>query len=53
MFCGGITVFQPIVMGKVKPTDKVAVIGIGGLEHIALQFLASWGCEVRPGRRKL
>ena len=46
MFCGGITVFQPIVMGEVKPTDKVAVIGIGGLGHIALQFLASWGCEV-------
>ncbi len=46
MFCGGITVFQPIVMGEVKPTDKVAVIGIGGLGHIALQLLASWGCEV-------
>ena len=46
MFCGGITVFQPIVMGEVKPTDKVAVIGIGGLGHIALQFLKSWGCEV-------
>ncbi len=46
MFCGGITVFQPIVMGQVKPTDKVAVIGIGGLGHMALQFLKSWGCEV-------
>ena len=46
MFCGGITVFQPIVMGEVKPTDKVAVIGIGGLGHMALQFLHSWGCEV-------
>lgn len=46
MFCGGITVFQPIVMGEVKPTDRVAVIGIGGLGHMALQFLKSWGCEV-------
>ena len=46
MFCGGLTVFQPIVMGNVRPTDKVAVIGIGGLGHIALQFLAKWGCEV-------
>ena len=46
MFCGGITVFQPIVLGEVKPTDKVAVIGIGGLGHMALQFLKSWGCEV-------
>jgi uncharacterized zinc-type alcohol dehydrogenase-like protein len=46
MFCGGITVFQPIVMGDVKPTDRVGVIGIGGLGHMALQFLKGWGCEV-------
>ncbi len=46
MFCGGITVFQPIMMGEVKPTDRVAVIGIGGLGHMALQFLKGWGCEV-------
>ena len=26
--------------------DKVAVIGIGGLGHIALKFLNAWGCEV-------
>jgi len=30
----------------VKPTDKVAVIGIGGLGHLALQFLNAWGCDV-------
>ena len=35
-----------IVQFDVKPTDKVAVIGIGGLGHIALQFLNAWGCEV-------
>jgi uncharacterized zinc-type alcohol dehydrogenase-like protein len=46
LLCGGITVFNPIVQFDVKPTDKVAVIGIGGLGHIALQFLNAWGCEV-------
>ncbi|MBU2179233.1 MAG: NAD(P)-dependent alcohol dehydrogenase [Gammaproteobacteria bacterium] len=46
LFCGGITVFNPLVQFDVKPTDKVAVIGIGGLGHIALQFLRAWGCEV-------
>lgn len=46
MLCGGITVFNPMVQFDVKPTDKVAVIGIGGLGHIALQFLNAWGCEV-------
>lgn len=46
LFCGGITVFNPLVQFNVKPTSKVAVIGIGGLGHMALQFLNAWGCEV-------
>lgn len=46
LFCGGITVFNPLLQFGVKPTDKVAVIGIGGLGHIALKFLRAWGCEV-------
>jgi len=46
LFCGGITVFNPLVQFGIRPTDKVAVIGIGGLGHIALQFLNAWGCEV-------
>jgi alcohol/geraniol dehydrogenase (NADP+) len=46
LFCGGITVFNPMVQFDVKPTDRVAVIGIGGLGHMALKFLRAWGCEV-------
>jgi uncharacterized zinc-type alcohol dehydrogenase-like protein len=46
LFCGGITVFNPIVQFGVRSTDRVGVIGIGGLGHLALQFLAKWGCEV-------
>jgi uncharacterized zinc-type alcohol dehydrogenase-like protein len=46
LFCGGITVFNPLVQFGIKPTDKVAVIGIGGLGHMALMFLNAWGCEV-------
>lgn len=46
LFCGGITVFNPIVQLDIKPTDKVGVIGIGGLGHMAVQFLDAWGCEV-------
>ncbi len=46
LFCGGITVFAPIIDFGVKPTDRVGVIGIGGLGHLALQFLNKWGCEV-------
>lgn len=46
LLCGGITVFNPILLAGVKPTDKVGVIGIGGLGHMALKFLKHWGCEV-------
>ncbi|VAW87191.1 Alcohol dehydrogenase [hydrothermal vent metagenome] len=46
LFCGGVTVFNPLLQYDIKPTDKVAVIGIGGLGHMALQFINAWGCEV-------
>ena len=46
LFCGGITVFTPIFELGVKPTHRVGVIGIGGLGHLAIQFLNKWGCEV-------
>ena len=46
LFCGGITVFDPLVQFDVPPTASVGVIGIGGLGHLALKFLNAWGCEV-------
>jgi alcohol/geraniol dehydrogenase (NADP+) len=46
LFCGGITVFNPIVQLNIKATDRVGVIGIGGLGHMALRFLHAWGCDV-------
>ncbi|MFZ0482581.1 MAG: NAD(P)-dependent alcohol dehydrogenase [Desulfobacterales bacterium] len=46
LFCGGITVFNPIIQNNIQPTDRVGVVGIGGLGHMALRFLNAWGCEV-------
>jgi uncharacterized zinc-type alcohol dehydrogenase-like protein len=46
LLCGGITVFNPLLEMGVLPTHRVGVIGIGGLGHLAIQFLAKWGCEV-------
>jgi uncharacterized zinc-type alcohol dehydrogenase-like protein len=46
LFCAGITVFNPLIQFGIQPTDAVGVIGIGGLGHMALQFLNAWGCNV-------
>ncbi len=46
LFCGGITVFNPIVQLNIKGSDRVGIIGVGGLGHMAIQFLSAWGCEV-------
>lgn len=46
LFCGGLTAFNPFVQNNIAPTQRVGVIGIGGLGHLALQFGNAWGCEV-------
>ncbi len=45
LLCGGITVFNPIAM-YAHPTDRVGVVGIGGLGHMGVKFAAAYGCEV-------
>jgi len=45
LMCGGVTVFAPLAM-YAKPTDRVGVIGVGGLGHMAVKFAAAYGCDV-------
>lgn len=46
LLCGGITVYTPLRAFDVRPSMRIAVVGIGGLGHLALQFGRAWGCEV-------
>jgi uncharacterized zinc-type alcohol dehydrogenase-like protein len=46
LLCGGITVYSPLLAYGVTPGDKVGVIGLGGLGHLAVQFARAWGCHV-------
>lgn len=46
LMCGGGTAFLPFVIHDIKPTDRVGVVGIGGLGHLAVKFAKAWGCEV-------
>lgn len=45
LFCAGITTYRPVAV-YAKPGDKVAVLGIGGLGHLAVQYAKKWGCHV-------
>ena len=42
LMCAGITTYSPLKRFG-KPSDRVGIIGIGGLGHIALQFASAMG----------
>eukprot|EP00884_Botryococcus_braunii_P005695 jgi/Botrbrau1/15126/Bobra.0283s0005.1 len=46
LMCAGITVFTPLREHVTAPGMKVAVLAIGGLGHLALQFANKMGAEV-------
>ncbi|MEI9813605.1 MAG: NAD(P)-dependent alcohol dehydrogenase [Acidobacteriota bacterium] len=45
LLCGGVTVFSPLAM-YAKPTQRVGILGIGGLGHMAVKFADAYGCHV-------
>ncbi|KAK5991733.1 NADP-dependent alcohol dehydrogenase C 2 [Cladobotryum mycophilum] len=46
LMCGGGTVWTILSQYGIKPTDRVGVMGIGGLGHIAIKMAAAMGCHV-------
>jgi len=46
LLCAGITTYSPLKQWNCKKGDKVAVVGLGGLGHMAVKIAASMGAEV-------
>jgi alcohol dehydrogenase len=45
IFCAGFTVWSGLRWAKPRPHERVAVVGIGGLGHLAVQFAHTSGFE--------
>lgn len=45
IFCAGYTVWSGIRWAKPEPHEKIAVVGIGGLGHLAIQYAKAAGFE--------
>lgn len=46
LMCAGITTFNALRESHARPGDLVAVLGVGGLGHLGIQFAAKMGFEV-------
>jgi len=52
LFCAGITAYKAVKAAEPKKNKKIAVFGIGGVGHMAIQFAKIEGCEVSGISRK-
>jgi propanol-preferring alcohol dehydrogenase len=46
LFCAGVTVYRAIKNAGIRPGQRVAVFGVGGLGHLAVQIAAQRGARV-------
>ena len=46
LLCAGITTYSPLALHGAGPGKKVAVVGMGGLGHVAVKIAAAMGAEV-------
>lgn len=46
LFCAGATVYGEITAADIKPGQWVAIVGIGGLGHLGVQYAKALGCKV-------
>ena len=52
LFCAGITAYKAVKAAEPKKNKKIAIFGIGGVGHMAIQFAKVEGCEVSGISRK-
>jgi uncharacterized zinc-type alcohol dehydrogenase-like protein len=53
LMCAGLTVFSPLRKYPLPAGSKVAVAGVGGLGHLAIQYAAAMGYEVTAITRSM
>ena len=46
ILCAGVTVYKGLKQTEVKPSEWVAISGIGGLGHVAVQYAKAMGMNV-------
>ena len=46
LFCAGITAYKAVKAAEPEKNKKIAIFGIGGVGHMAIQFSKVAGCEV-------
>lgn len=46
LLCAGVTTFHALRQSPARPGDRIAVLGVGGLGHLGVQFAAKMGAEV-------
>ncbi len=52
LFCAGITAYKAVKAAEPQKNKKIAIFGIGGVGHMAIQFSKVTGCEVTGISRK-
>lgn len=46
LFCAGVTVYRALKQAEISPSERLAVFGIGGLGHVAVQLGVALGADV-------
>jgi propanol-preferring alcohol dehydrogenase len=52
LFCAGLTAYKAVKAAEPEKNKKLAIFGIGGVGHMAIQFAKIAGCEVTGISRK-